>query len=76
MNITQAIEILERHQEWRKGADTGMVNPAVLSKAIDVILKFVKETAPIKTTENWKNRLLRRMKQLKRMRDEKKAPKR
>lgn len=41
MTIKKATEILMKHNEWRKGADTPMTNPIELSNAIDTIVKFL-----------------------------------
>ena len=43
MTLERAIEILEAHQEWRKGADTDMIAPSIITEAIDTILKHLKK---------------------------------
>jgi hypothetical protein len=34
----EAIEILRKHQEWRRGDDADALNPKVIGRAIDAIL--------------------------------------
>jgi hypothetical protein len=43
MEIQDAIRLLEHHNKWRRGADIPMVNPTVLGKAIDVVVKEYKK---------------------------------
>ena len=43
MTLKQAISILKQHNDWRKGAETPMIEPKELSMAIDLILKEVKK---------------------------------
>ena len=38
MTITEAIEILKSHNEWRRGGDGEMTNPTELGVAIDLII--------------------------------------
>ena len=43
MELKDAILVLEQHNKWRKGDDdTPMINPTALGKAIDIVLKQVK----------------------------------
>lgn len=42
MKIEEAIEILERHNEWRRGAEIPMAQPSILGEAIDVVIKELK----------------------------------
>lgn len=42
MTTQEALRLLEYHNRWRKGADIPMVNPKVLSEAIDVIIEKYK----------------------------------
>jgi hypothetical protein len=42
MELITAVEILELHQRWRKGAEIEMILPSILSEAIDVILEYLK----------------------------------
>lgn len=39
MKTTEALEILKRHNEWRRGAEIEMEHPEILGIAIDVILR-------------------------------------
>lgn len=38
MEIQEAVKILKHHNKWRKGADIKMVDPKVLSEAIDTVI--------------------------------------
>ena len=43
LKIKKAVEILERHNRWRRGDDSiDMENPKVLGKAIDLVIKEMK----------------------------------
>ena len=39
MKLKKAIEILETHNKWRRGAEIEPTNPKQLGKAIDKIIK-------------------------------------
>lgn len=43
MTIDEAIIILERHNQWRRGGEGEMIHPATLGLAIDVIISDFKE---------------------------------
>jgi deoxyhypusine synthase len=43
MNLTDAVNILEKHQKWRKGAEIEQIQPYVLSEAIDIIIKHIRQ---------------------------------
>lgn len=43
MTIDQAIEILERHNQWRRGADIEQGNPAEIGIAIDIVISVLKQ---------------------------------
>ena len=44
MIAKQAIEVLRRHNEWRKGNDEDMVqSPALLTEAIDYAVKYMEK---------------------------------
>lgn len=43
MTLPEAITILEEHQAWRLGIEKEMINPKVLTQAIDLILNEVKK---------------------------------
>lgn len=45
MTNTEALEILEQYQEWRRGADTEMLGPKDIGKAIDVAIDALKRTS-------------------------------
>lgn len=40
MKIEEAIEILKKHNMWRRGADTPMIDPKVIGEAIDCVVDF------------------------------------
>jgi hypothetical protein len=42
MNKRQAITILEEYNEWRKGAETPMLKPQLITKALDYSIRFMK----------------------------------
>ena len=43
MTLPEAITIIENYQAWRLGAETEMIDPKVITQAIDVILNEVKK---------------------------------
>lgn len=43
MTLKKAIEILEIHQKWRRGADIPMRDAKELGIAIDLIIKTLKK---------------------------------
>ena len=42
MNLTQAIQILKLHNEWRRGAEIDMLNPKMIGQAIDKVIELEK----------------------------------
>ena len=40
MEIQDAINLLEYHNKWRRGADVKMVNPTDLGVAIDIVVEY------------------------------------
>lgn len=44
MTVTEAITILESHNEWRRGAETQMGNPKDLGIAIEIVLEELKKS--------------------------------
>jgi len=44
MELKHAVEIMEHHQRWRKGAEIEMILPSILTEAIDVILEYFKNS--------------------------------
>ena len=42
MKTNEAINILERHNEWRRGADVPMTEPKILGEAIDSAVDALK----------------------------------
>ena len=41
MTEKQALNILKRYQEWRLGADTEMIGPKEITKAIDIVINVI-----------------------------------
>ncbi len=39
MTLKEAIELLQKHQQWRRGADIDMQNPTQLGIAIDILIE-------------------------------------
>lgn len=42
MDKEQVIDILERHNRWRRGADIEMVSQTELGRAIDYAVEFMR----------------------------------
>jgi hypothetical protein len=43
LKIKKAVDILEKHNKWRRGDDSiGMINPVTLGKSIDLVVKEMK----------------------------------
>lgn len=42
MKLIDAVNILERHNKWRRGADIEQENPVKIGVAIQTVLKAVK----------------------------------
>ena len=42
MELSEIIDVLERHNRWRRGADIPMVSPTVLGKALDEAVEILK----------------------------------
>lgn len=40
MEIQEALKIVKEYQDWRRGADTEMLPPALIGEAIDVMIEF------------------------------------
>ena len=45
MKLQSAIQILKRHNEWRRGAEIDQVDPKLIGMAIDTVVKYL-ETPP------------------------------
>jgi len=43
MTLEEAIKIVEKHQEWRMGADTEMEHPRTLSLALNTLILGIKK---------------------------------
>lgn len=43
MDVQDALNILERHNKWRRGADIPMESPKTIGEAIDVIIAKYKK---------------------------------
>jgi hypothetical protein len=42
MELSEIIDVLERHNRWRRGADIPMVSQTLLGKAIDEAVEILK----------------------------------
>ena len=42
MNLNKAIEVLEAHNIWRKGADTEPTDPKQLTEALEIAINLLK----------------------------------
>ena len=42
MELSEIIDVLERHNRWRRGADIPMVSPTLLGKVIDEAVDILK----------------------------------
>jgi hypothetical protein len=40
MELTQAIQILKLHNEWRRGAEIDMLSPKMIGEAIDKVIEL------------------------------------
>lgn len=43
MTLEEAVEILDHHNRWRRGASIATVDPRLLGIAIDVVIKEFKK---------------------------------
>ena len=43
MDIIDAVNILERHNKWRRGADIEMENPKEIGEAIDLVVNKLRK---------------------------------
>lgn len=43
MTIAEAIKILREYNEWRRGDDSEMIDPAIIGKAIDMVCDYADE---------------------------------
>lgn len=46
MNLKEAVEIMQAHNEWRRGAETEMVDAKDLGRAIDVLISHAMKSQP------------------------------
>lgn len=43
MTLQEAIKIVESHQKWRLGAEIEMIEPKLLTAALDLVIQAAKE---------------------------------
>jgi hypothetical protein len=43
MKLEDAVKVLEEYQSWRKGNDSEMLHPKVISEAIEVAINLLKQ---------------------------------
>lgn len=48
MNIKEAVDILEQHNVWRRGADIPQQDAVILGEAIDSVVDYVKNVLLIR----------------------------
>ena len=48
MTIEEAIEVLELHNQWRKGAEIPMESPVRIGMAIDLVVYLAKDAVAAK----------------------------
>lgn len=51
MNLKESVKIMQAHNEWRRGAETEMINAKDLGRAIDVLISHAIKSQP--TPSNW-----------------------
>ena len=44
MTLIEAIATIEHYQSWRLGADTEMIHPKILTKALNIVLDEAKKS--------------------------------
>ena len=44
MTLLEAIATIEHYQSWRLGADTEMIHPKILTKALNIVLDEAKKS--------------------------------
>jgi len=55
MTLIEAIATIEYYQSWRLGADTEMIHPKILTKALNIVLEEAKKgvlISELNTDEN------------------------
>lgn len=58
MTLLEAIATIEYYQSWRLGADTEMIHPKILTKALNIVLDEAKKSvlsSELNTDENINN---------------------
>lgn len=43
MTLNETIQVLERHNKWRRGADIPMEHPKAIGEAIDTAIHLLKQ---------------------------------
>lgn len=52
MTPAEAADVLQAHNEWRRGADTDMVSPGVLGLAIDCAVGQLRATGHVRVCDD------------------------
>ena len=55
MTLIEAIATIEYYQSWRMGADTEIIHPKILTKALNIVLEEAKKgvlSSELNTDEN------------------------
>ena len=55
MTLIEAIATIEYYQSWRLGADTEMIHPKILTKALNIVLEEAKKSVLISELNMDKN---------------------
>lgn len=51
MQISDALEVVKLHNQWRRGAEISMQDPKVLGEALDAIVEFCEKCIKTKQYE-------------------------
>jgi hypothetical protein len=49
MTIKQAYKVLKHHADWRQGINSQMVEPAQLTKALEIVLAYLENKLSMNT---------------------------
>lgn len=51
MQISDALEVVRLHNQWRRGAEISMQDPKVLGEALDMVVEFCEKCIKTKQYE-------------------------
>jgi len=52
MTIKEATEIIEKHNAWRCGDDSEMEHPAIITQALNVLIRVARERVDNENNKN------------------------